>query len=39
VVEQTVLIGGQTVRARGDICRKRGGEWALVPTSGRRGAE
>jgi surface antigen len=30
VVEQTVLISGQTVRARGDICRTPGGQWALV---------
>lgn len=31
VVEQTVLISGQTVRARGDICRMPSGQWALVP--------
>ncbi|HEX6843313.1 MAG TPA: hypothetical protein VF113_17390 [Stellaceae bacterium] len=35
VVEQTVLISGQTVRARGNICRGRGGQWALAPGSRR----
>jgi surface antigen len=39
VVEQTVLISGQTVRARGNICRERGGEWALVPTRKPRSSD
>jgi surface antigen len=39
VVEQTVLISGQTVRARGNICRGRGGEWALVPTRKPRSSD
>ena len=31
VVEQTVMIDGQAVRASGNICLMRGGQWALVP--------
>ena len=31
VVEQTVMISGQTARARGDICQMPGGQWALIP--------
>jgi hypothetical protein len=31
VVEQSVTIDGETVRARGTICRLPGGRWALVP--------
>jgi surface antigen len=36
IVEQTVTISGQTVRARGDICRMPGGQWALVSAPARR---
>jgi surface antigen len=31
VVEQTVMINGQNVRADGKVCRKAGGQWALAP--------
>ena len=31
VVEQTVMIDGEAVRASGNICLMRGGQWALVP--------
>ncbi|HEX7970456.1 MAG TPA: hypothetical protein VF502_19700 [Stellaceae bacterium] len=31
IVEQTVMINGQTVRARGNVCQMPGGQWALVP--------
>jgi surface antigen len=31
VVEQTVMIDGQSVRADGKVCRKAGGQWALAP--------
>jgi surface antigen len=31
LVEQSVTIDGQTVRARGTICRMPDGQWALVP--------
>ncbi len=31
VVEQTVIIDGQAVRARGNVCQLRSGQWALVP--------
>jgi surface antigen len=29
VVEQTVVISGQTVRATGTVCRGADGQWAL----------
>jgi hypothetical protein len=31
LVEQSVTIDGETVRARGTICRMPDGRWALVP--------
>jgi len=31
VVEQTVMINGNPVRARGNMCRTEGGDWALSP--------
>ena len=31
VVEQTVTIDGQQVRARGNVCEKTAGRWALAP--------
>jgi surface antigen len=30
VVEQTVNIGGERVRATGTVCRQSGGTWALM---------
>jgi surface antigen len=31
VVEQTVMIDGQQVRASGRVCENTGGRWALAP--------
>jgi surface antigen len=31
VIEQTVMINGSPVRARGDMCRGGDGAWALSP--------
>jgi len=31
VVEQTVMINGSPVRARGNMCREGDGKWALSP--------
>jgi surface antigen len=32
VVEQTVMINGSPVRARGSVCQAVNGQWALTPT-------
>jgi surface antigen len=31
VIEQTVMINGSAVRARGNMCRLEDGQWALSP--------
>jgi len=31
VVEQTVMINGSPVRARGNVCQQGNGQWALSP--------
>ena len=31
IVEQTVMINGQRVQARGTVCEGAPGQWALVP--------